>query len=600
MRVSLQASDSLAFRMDSKKALLGPKALELLSIGLIISTPSRDSMSPRGLTVLGFIFLPRTADIIFAMIIAIQCENPSNFPKSQEKERKLTKIKPHPSYLNHKNHLSFKYMGDSTFPHQGSTQRRKEGSTSGKSWSSFFGIIGTFVGIWVVFHYSASLSLAQSSLNERKFSVSRAEIERVHSLLQESKALLAELKGTNISLSAHASDSLSSASQVDSSIANEFRALERKYAEVNTELMSLKSQGGLPSGESESVSQLQKCKQQLAHSEAAAVNGSHSSLSDSSDGKDAWLVIGIPTVSRAANQDYLLQTLSSIERQMPTDPNDLLYHKVKVIVVNVEGKSHKRFYEAVDLFSRGRNKPDSTFGLFEFITLSEEYKESTPEWRDPKQGATAANDVGNANFPGYRVRKQTRSIAQVLKRSKGLGKFYMFLEDDMLLCPNGFHSIQYMLSKASRYSPDWLALRASYGMNGIFIHDKDIAHFYHYLLDNQKRRPPDHLAVEWFAGETKVSRRYKNGRMNMAYRFNIFDHIGVSSTLRSVKQTSFPGCYDSLGEPTLFEVEAFDPRKCPRDDIWPCEYDKSAPTVPNTLVPQAKAISYTSRSWAMS
>eukprot|EP00605_Chrysophyceae_sp_TOSAG23-4_P000719 GSChrysophyteH1.ASY1.ANO1.803.1 assembled CDS len=329
--------------------------------------------------------------------------------------------------------------------------------------------------------------------------------------------------------------------------------------------MSLKAQGSLPvkpSEESESALQLGKCKQQLAHYESAAANGIHSPSNiisvdhndnDNVNDNKAWLVIGIPTVSRAADQDYLLQTLSSIERQMPTDPNDLLYHKVKVIVVNMEGPTHKRFYEAVDIYNRGKRLPDSTFGLFNFFTLSEEYKESTPE-----------------------VRKQTRSIAQVLKRSKGLGKFYMFLEDDMLLCPNGFHSIQYMLSKASRYSPDWLALRSSYGMNGIFMHDKDIDHFYHYLLDNQQRRPPDHLAVEWFAGETRVSHKYKNGRMNMAYRFNIFDHIGVTSTLRSQKQTSFPRCYESLGEPTLFKVEAFDPRRCPRDDIWPCEYAKSA------------------------
>ena len=97
--------------------------------------------------------------------------------------------------------------------------------------------------------------------------------------LQESKALLAELKGTNISLSAHTADSLSSISQIDSSIANDFRALERKYAAVNTELMSLKAQGSLPvkpSEESESALQLGKCKQQLAHYESAAANGINS------------------------------------------------------------------------------------------------------------------------------------------------------------------------------------------------------------------------------------------------------------------------------------------------------------------------------------
>jgi hypothetical protein len=33
-------------------------------------------------------------------------------------------------------------------------------------------------------------------------------------------------------------------------------------------------------------------------------------------------------------------------------------------------------------------------------------------------------------------------------------------------------AIQYLLDKASRYHPDWLAIRASYGMNGVFMRDK--------------------------------------------------------------------------------------------------------------------------------
>ena len=117
----------------------------------------------------------------------------------------------------------------------------------------------------------------------------------------------------------------------------------------------------------------------------------------------------------------------------------------------------------------------------------------------------------------------------------------------MLLCKGGLEAMQHMLSKASRYHHDWIALRTSYGMNGIFLHDKDMEHFHQYLLKNQLRRPPDHLAVEWFAGETQESGKYRGRRINVAYRFNIYDHIGVSSTLRSQMQTSFPRCYENLG-----------------------------------------------------
>ena len=31
-----------------------------------------------------------------------------------------------------------------------------------------------------------------------------------------------------------------------------------------------------------------------------------------------------------------------------------------------------------------------------------------------------------------------------------------------------------------------------------------------------------------------------------------------------------PMCYELLTRPILFEVEAFNPRSCPKDDLWPC------------------------------
>ena len=115
-------------------------------------------------------------------------------------------------------------------------------------------------------------------------------------------------------------------------------------------------------------------------------------------------------------------------------------------------------------------------------------------------------------------------------------------------------------------------------MNGILMKDSDLLVFANYLEKHQARRPPDHLVVEWYAGETPEAKEYKQGsqdtvqsRKNIGVKFNIFNHLGVSSTLRPEKQTTFPICYDELLEPTVFKVEAYSPKECPRDDIWPCQ-----------------------------
>lgn len=283
---------------------------------------------------------------------------------------------------------------------------------------------------------------------------------------------------------------------------------------------------------------------------------------------DKWLVIGIPTVSRANNEPYLLQSLETLAALLPSDPADLMYDRIVVHIVNLQVNAHPEkehiiFAQAKAKYSAVSGHPKARYFIFTDITKDEILP-------DPKQGANAKNDQGNANKPGFLVRRQTRNIVTVMRKNLHAAKYYLFLEDDMQFCSNGLLAMQYMLSKADRYHPNWLAIRASYGMNGIFMHDKDLETFADYLLKHQSRRPPDHLVVEWYAGESAEAGKYKGNRANIGFKYNLFNHIGVVSTLRSQKSTSYPKCYEPLLEPTVFKVEAFDPHQCPKDDIWPC------------------------------
>jgi len=150
----------------------------------------------------------------------------------------------------------------------------------------------------------------------------------------------------------------------------------------------------------------------------------------------------------------------------------------------------------------------------------------------------------------------------------------MFMEDDMELCAHGMRAIHHAIEKANSYT-DWSVVRVSYGMNGLIFQARDLPVFQKYLQNRLTARPPDHVVVEWFASETPESKTYLKGRPNMAFRHNLFLHLGAVSSIGKDTRTT-PMCYEVLNQ-LMVDVESFNIHACMDDDISPCAMRRSPP-----------------------
>lgn len=471
--------------------------------------------------------------------------------------------------------------------------------------STLLVLVGIVVTVMLVALFSMHSSTHWDDLDQKAKAlspvVSRQSQEDFKRLMEQTKQLLNDITAGNATLTAETIRDFKALTMEEKKMGEINEALERQLEKVETSL-TLCTKGKYDAETARDTCQRDFKDYQHTHSltqtNNAALRGNNAvkcpempvnvdpvvksdlfsrvttslTTATATSKNKKWLAIGIPTVARRNDLDYLLKMLAALVDQLPLDEDDPWYHNILIHVINMQvnndpGHRHVIFDKAKGLYGPGSGSPYKEYFQFSELLPSDVAK-------DPIPNRNAQNDPGTANVPGYLVRRQTRNIAYVMQRSVNLAKYYLFLEDDMMLCPQGFFAIQYLLKKASRYHPNWLAIRASYGMNGIFMHDVDLPVFAEYLLKHQKRRPPDHLVVEWYAGETPEAKQHKQMRANIGFKYNLFDHLGVVSTLRPQQQTSFPRCYDLLIEPTVFEVEAYNPRDCPRDDIWPCTNTK--------------------------
>jgi len=294
------------------------------------------------------------------------------------------------------------------------------------------------------------------------------------------------------------------------------------------------------------------------------------------------LVIGIPTIERPSKTSYLDQTLDSYVRQLSPSPATTALstsassifaasENVLVLVMDMsdaKGKPH-------DAFDQARQKYGK-YPFFKFLT-NKHYA------RKPREASTFYGTERQRET----VMQQSMDLTALLDAAVLISSdFFMFMEDDMTVCGNALKAVMHLIEKAVLYHENFMCIRASFGMNGIIMHNlnytttssegkshaiqNDVKRYADYMFSRYERRPPDHLIVEFCAAETEESRSYVQKRTNVGYRYNLFHHLGKVSSIRGEQHWGFPTCYDELLVPTVFEVEGFNPKQCPHDDIWPC------------------------------
>jgi hypothetical protein len=298
---------------------------------------------------------------------------------------------------------------------------------------------------------------------------------------------------------------------------------------------------------------------------AASANGTSADASSS-----AWLVIGIPTVPRRGGVDYLSDTLVSLLAELPDEgvSDPLGVGAVVVVVMSMAPPGTHAAFEAA------RTRFGATPKGAAYIS----FEDSPGGCEDPAPDAPPVDDLNNPkNFPGPEVRRQTCHLASLLDAASPRGAHYLFMEDDFATCGHALRALQYASQKATHRAPSWLALRVSYGMNGILMKAPDVAPLTAYLRAHIARLPPDLLWREWAASGGVFSARGTRvrgapRRPLLVYRQNLLSHTGtVSSFAVRPARRAWPGCYASMASVwSLAKKELFDALRCAHEDISPC------------------------------
>ena len=276
-----------------------------------------------------------------------------------------------------------------------------------------------------------------------------------------------------------------------------------------------------------------------------------------------WLTIAIPTFPRKGDKDYLSVTLSSLLAELPSTPSDPAYGRVQVVVMNNKPQAHAVF-DAV----RARYEAD------EHARTYVRFVENPGTFPDPRPDLPDPDDLNNpTNRPGHEVRKQTADLVILAELAMAESEYFLWLEDDFRTCPHALQALRYALQRADETNPNWLAVRMSYGMNGVLMRSADVPPLLGWWRQEIARLPPDLLWQEWIdphAKNTEITNQVK-GRPLVVFQHNLWDHMGSISTFAvRPERAKWPGCYEPMSKVWSLSAHEKFSRKCDAFEVSPC------------------------------
>lgn len=269
----------------------------------------------------------------------------------------------------------------------------------------------------------------------------------------------------------------------------------------------------------------------------------------------------IPTIARAGKFDYLSKTLAQLEhaRTVSFNPCIRVFH-----MRHGDTAAVQQLLQITNMYKHvvvhGIDKLPSVNNRFAHALLKPNEAQQTDDVYD----------------------MLTRAYEYACPKQEHL---FMLMEDDFELCNGAEYQLLHVLDLASKrmdqYKQDaFSAIRVSTGLNGLLFPCSDIPTTLAYMLDNTKTKlPVDWLLENWWArnnlqgtsfhfyAHANLSRMAHRGPL-LVYKYQLFEHIGVKSTMQHIWIAPHSKC----NEPLIYtEIgKDYDLQACGHDLLSPC------------------------------